>query len=98
MCLVQIPNPRGGNEDYQVLARTSREAAQKAMEAHPYSVDFDAVITVIADGLGSKCADAAEHNAKQPTFWLRAGTVGTAHNLIRSASVSDVPQGKRFVN
>ena|SRR6188472_2971424 len=74
-CLVLIPNPRGGNLDYAVVAKSSMEAAQKAMQAHPHPVPVDAVITVIADGLGPANDGASEHNARQPTFWHRAGTV-----------------------
>jgi hypothetical protein len=58
------------------------EAAQKAMQAHPFPVPVDAVITVIADGLGPAHADASEHNAQQPTFWHRAGTVPAAPRQI----------------
>jgi hypothetical protein len=67
-CLVMIPNPRGGNEHYPIVAGTSREAAQKAMESHPYPVLVDDVITVIADGQEPADPGASEHNARQPTF------------------------------
>jgi len=70
-CLVLIPNPEGENFDYSIVARTSLEAVQKAMEVHPHTIPFDAVITVIADGV----AGAREHNARQPTFWHRAESV-----------------------
>lgn len=74
-CLVLIPNPAGRSLDYAVVAKTSREAAAKAMQAHPFPIPVDTVITVIADGLGPSHAEAASHNAQQPTFWHRAETV-----------------------
>ena len=81
-CLVLIPNPRGEKEQYTVRARTSRDAARKALEAHPYTVSIDAVITVVADGLGPAELGASEHNARQPTFWHRAGTVLDAYEPV----------------
>ena len=97
-CLVLIPNPRGGSNDYVIVAKTSREAAQKAMEAHPYPVPIDAVITVIADGRGPTDLDSSEHNARQPTFWYRAGTVRAADKQMLITPEPDVQRGKNLLN
>jgi hypothetical protein len=97
-CLVLIPNPRGGNEHYAIVARTSREAAQKAMQSHPYPVPVDDVITVIADGLEPADAGASQHNARQPTFWHRAGTIRVAPEPMRFAPEPDLQRDKKLLN
>ena len=74
-CLVLIPHPHSGNHDYDVEATSSMEAARIALERHHEPVLDDVVITVIIDGHGLRTYDCVEHNARQPTFRHRAGTV-----------------------
>ena len=97
-CLVLIPLPRGGKGHYLVVARTSREAAQKAMESHPHPVPIDEIITVIADGWGPTDVGASAHNATQPTFWHRASTVRGHHEQLRLAPDLDVQPRKQLLN
>lgn len=97
-CLVLIPNPRGEKEKYAVRARTSREAVRKAMEAHPHSVAFDAVITVIPDGLQPALPGASDHNARQPTFWHRAGTVLDADERMSAKPAASRQREKNLLN
>ena len=77
-CIVFIPDPRGGNQAYQLEASSSFEAARAAIGVHethfPRLADRT-VVTVVVEGKSMTLSDYQEHNSRQPTYRHRVGRV-----------------------
>jgi len=97
-CLVLIPNSTGKHHSYSVVAKSSAEAARKGLDAHPFPVPDDAIITVIADGQAPADAVDSHHNARQPTFWHRAGTVRATDQPKRITPRRNIKSSKILLN
>ena len=63
--------------EYELFAASSMEAAAEALRRHESGekVADETIITVIVEGKSLLIRDAAEHNAKQPTYRHQAGVV-----------------------
>jgi hypothetical protein len=75
ICIVLIPDPRGERYDYDIDAASSMKAARIALQRHHEPVPDSALLIAIIDGHSLRTFDCVEHNAKQPTYRHRAGTV-----------------------
>lgn len=67
-CLVKIPHPVGGENEYLIDAASLFDAVRRALEINEGFVGQrpdDLIVTVIEDGKQSVYWDYAEHNARK---------------------------------
>ena len=77
-CLVKIPHPVGGENEYLIDAASLFDAVRPALEINEGFVGHrpdDLIVTVIEDGKQSVYWDYSEHNAKERKWWVRVGRV-----------------------
>ena len=81
-CLVKIPHPVGGNNEYLIDATSLFDAVRRALvidEERLGRRDDDTVSTVIEDGKQSVYWDSAEHNATKRQWRVRVGRVRASY-------------------
>ena len=75
-CLVKIPHPVGGENEYLIDAASLFDAVRRALEINEGFVGQrpdDLIVTVIEDGKQSVCRDFAKHNATKRRWRVRVG-------------------------
>ena len=80
-CLVKIPHPVGGENEYLIDAASLFDAVRRALEINEGFVGQrpdDLIVTVIEDGQQAIYYGSKKHNAKKRKWWVRVGRVREA--------------------